>query len=121
DGPEVKPPFTEKLIPLEQNPAHADDLKHGRDLAENSRTHPHFPDGHLNHHESDQQKHVAPNDGYGKPLRQPPQIRLIQAEQNHAGNEQQFVGEWIEDSAEFALLIVTSRDVAIHAIANCSE
>jgi hypothetical protein len=54
-------------------------------------------------------------------LRQTAQIRLVQAEQNHAGNEQQFVGEWIEDGAEFALLIVTSRDVAIHAIADCSE
>jgi len=35
-----------------------------------------------------------------------------------AGDQQQFVRERVEDGAEFAPLVVTPRDVAVHAIKN---
>ncbi len=43
---------------------------------------------------------------------------VFQAEQDDARNQQQLVGERVEDPAQIAVLMVMARDEAVHAIAD---
>ena len=55
----------------------------------------------------------------GEPERNLPDVRpVVEAQRDDARHEQQFVRERIENRAEFAFLVVTPRDVTVHAVQN---
>ena len=45
----------------------------------------------------------------------------VETEQYNSRNQQQFVGERIEDGAEFAFLIVAARNISVQTVEQCSE
>ena len=43
---------------------------------------------------------------------------MIEAQHHYAGHQQQFVRQRIEDRSQFAALVVTAGDIAVHPVAD---
>ena len=115
DDPDPQP----RLRPFEQNPEHNRHLQHSRGFAEQPWPDKDLADRHLDHDQAGQQQRIAPDDGTGEPKWNGFQVRMMLEAQNHdAGNQQQLIGQRIENRAQLAALIVPPSDVAIHSVAD---
>ena len=103
-------------IELEHVARDRDHLQRGRDLAGPTRLDPHRTIQHVQRDRTRHDDDIARDDEQGKPhgkLETP----VAQAERDDAREEQTFVGDWVEDFAKTAALIVAARDVAVDAVA----
>jgi hypothetical protein len=46
---------------------------------------------------------------------------MVYAQQDDARDQQQFVGQGVEDSSQLAALVITTRNVTVHSIADCGD
>ena len=117
--PDLEPARIQIAVPVQQNPEDHDHLQHRRDFAHEARTHDHLADGEPDDGDADEQQQIASDDGAGEPERNLPEIRpVVEAQRDDARHEQQFVRERIENRAQLAFLVVTPRDVTVHAVQN---
>src|SRR6185312_1978161 len=118
-GPTGEPAGRQLRVPLQQDPNDGKHLEDGGHFSSDARANFDFADGRLDDTVTDQYDQIAADDRAGEPKRNAAEVRvIIEGEQNDAGDEQQFVGKRVEDGAEFAALIVMTRNVAVHAVAN---
>jgi 5-(carboxyamino)imidazole ribonucleotide mutase len=108
-------------VPFQQDPQDDNHLKHCSHFANHPRTNFHFTDRHLNDDHASEDQNVAANDGPREPEWDGLQPLMFETQNDNAGDEQQFVSEWIQNCTEFTPLVVAASDVAIDAIANSRD
>lgn len=117
DGPDFEVSGGVAGVPTQQEPADGDHLKNGGDLAGDSRADRDLTNDESDGDGADAQEQVATNDGAGKPQGKLAQAwAMIEAQKNDGGDEQELVGQGVENGAEFATLVVVAGDIAIDPV-----